>query len=149
MPLIVERVLLLRQVELFANADDDTLAGLAGQMDTVALRDGDELIRAGDLGRELYIVIDGTVSVRKEGREVELAGPRRVVGELAALDPAPRTASVVAVGPVNLLRLEHMALLEELQLNPDLAVGLIRYLARRLRSTVYETPADRRGDDPP
>jgi CRP-like cAMP-binding protein len=131
--LTLERVLLLKQVEMFAAVDDDVLAGLAARMREREAVAGETLLREGEMGQELYVVVTGKVRVHcGEQTRAEL-GPRGVIGELAALDPAPRTATVTVLEPALLLCLEHADLAEELLSNSDLAWGIIRFLVRRFR----------------
>jgi CRP-like cAMP-binding protein len=133
MLLTVERVLFLKQVDLFANVDDDVLVNLAMQMVEEEFKAGERIITEGDMGRELFIIVDGKVRVHKGDVDLATLGSKAVVGELAALDPEPRTASVTALEDCNLLRLEHTLLFEELLGNNELARGIIRFLVRRFR----------------
>src|SRR5213079_807300 len=94
---------------------------------------GEALLSEGEVGQELYVVVSGRVRVHRGEQALAELGPRGVVGELAALDPAPRTATVTALEPTLLLCLEHADLAEELLSNADLALGIIRFLVRRFR----------------
>jgi CRP-like cAMP-binding protein len=129
----VERVLLLKRVEMFAAVDDDVLAGLAKWMREREGVAGEALLREGEMGQELYVVVSGRVRVERGSKTVAVLERGGVVGELAALDPAPRTATVTALEPTLLLCLEHADLAEELLSNSDLAWGIIRFLVRRFR----------------
>ena len=62
-------------------------------------------------------------------------GAGTVVGELAVLDPQPRSATVIALSPVRLLRLRKAAFDEALRSRPEIARGVIAELVRRLRET--------------
>jgi CRP-like cAMP-binding protein len=129
----VERVLLLKGVEMFSAVDDDVLAGLAKWMREREGVAGEALLREGEVGQELYVVVSGRVRVERGSKTVAILERGGVVGELAALDPAPRTATVTALEPTLLLCLEHGDLAEELLSNSDLAWGIIRFLVRRFR----------------
>jgi len=131
--LTLERVLLLKQVEMFAAVDDDVLAGLAARMQEREGVPGEALLRQGEMGQELYVVVSGRVRVQRGEQTLAELGPRGVIGELAALDPAPRTATVTVLEPTLLLSLDHADLAEELLSNSDLAWGIIRFLVRRFR----------------
>ncbi|HYT89828.1 MAG TPA: cyclic nucleotide-binding domain-containing protein [Gemmataceae bacterium] len=133
MILTLERVLLLKQVEMFAAVDDDVLAGLAARMQEREGVPGEALLRQGEMGQELYVVVSGRVRVQRGEQTLAELGPRGVIGELAALDPAPRTATVTVLEPTLLLSLDHADLAEELLSNSDLAWGIIRFLVRRFR----------------
>jgi CRP-like cAMP-binding protein len=133
MMLTLERVLLLKQVEIFASVDDDVLAVLASRMRERERAAGETVMLEGEVGREMFVIVSGRVRVHKGDRTLAELGPRGVIGELAALDPAPRTATVTALEPVVLLSLDHADLEEELMSNSDLAWGVIRFLVRRFR----------------
>ena len=133
MLLTIERVLFLRKVEMFANIDEDALVELASAMQEREFSAGATIIREGDPGRELFIVVRGEVRVVKGDHELATLGSQGVFGELAALDPQPRSASVVALGECHLLQLDHAVLFEELMNNNVLARGLIRFLVNRVR----------------
>jgi CRP-like cAMP-binding protein len=94
---------------------------------------GEALMRVGEVGQELYVVVSGRVRVHRGEQTLAELGSRGVIGELAALDPAPRTATVTVLEPALLLSLDHSDLAEELLSNSDLAWGIIRFLVRRFR----------------
>lgn len=133
MLLTVERVLFLRMVEIFAAIDEDVLVNLAGEMKEREFKAGEPIIAEGELGRTLYVVVDGKVRIHKGDKDIATLGSKGVFGEMAALDPHPRTASVTAVEDTRLLELDHAVLFEELTGNSELARGIIRFLVGRFR----------------
>lgn len=130
----IERVLLLRTVEMFDGADGDVLADVAALMREVQAAPGQRIIEKGELGTAMYILVTG--SVRAHDGDVVLArmGEREVFGELAALDPEPRSASVTAEEDSVLLALEHAPLMELIGDRPEVARGVIRFLCQRVRT---------------
>lgn len=138
MLLTVERVAHLRHVSLFSATPDHVLAGVATALDEVEFAAGEVLMRAGDVEDWLFVVVQGEVDVRRPDRRVTL-GPGSVVGELAVLDPRPRTATVTAVTPVIAFRLSKPAFDEAVRTRPEVALGVISELVGRLRET-HEAP---------
>jgi CRP/FNR family transcriptional regulator, cyclic AMP receptor protein len=134
MLLTVERVALLRRVELFAATADRVLAGVASVLDEVSFAAGELLIREGAVEDWLFVVVDGEVEVARSDRRVTM-GPGSVVGELAVLDPQPRSATVTAVGEVLAFRLRRDAFREAVETQPEIAMGVITELVRRLRES--------------
>src|SRR3954454_2995423 len=61
---------------------------------------GEELIKQGDEGRELFLILDGIVDVEVDGEEVAELGPGTLLGEMALLEGGKRQASVYATTPV-------------------------------------------------
>jgi len=134
MLLILEKVLFLKKVDIFADIDDDALAGLAGEMHERDYRAGERIIATGDIGREVFIIVSGAVRVTRGDEVIAVLGSQSVFGELAALDPQPRSATVTALEAVRVLTLEHTVLFEQLLAQGELARGIIRFLVRRIRN---------------
>ncbi|HET8561942.1 MAG TPA: cyclic nucleotide-binding domain-containing protein [Marmoricola sp.] len=130
----VERVARLRDVDLFASTPDRVLAGLAAVVEEVDYADGAVLIEAGAVEDWLFVVVSGEVQVTRADRTVRL-GPGSVVGELAVLDPQPRSATVTALGQVQVFRLSRAAFDDVVHTRPELATGVITELVRRLRES--------------
>lgn len=132
--LTVDRVALLRRVGIFAATPGRVLAGLAGTLVEEEFAAGDEIIRRGATEDWLYVVTSGSVEVVREDRRVTIEAPA-VVGELAVLDPQPRSASVVAVTDVVAQRLAKADFDEALDSRPEIARGVIAALVERIRET--------------
>lgn len=134
---VVEKVLILKSADLFASVPDEDLAEIAPYLTPVYLDPGETIIREGEIGDELYIVVAGEVKVERGGAEITRLGERAVIGELAALDPEPRNASVSAVRPTQLLGLSNQHLLALFEANVEIASGVISSLIRRIRTSGY------------
>jgi CRP-like cAMP-binding protein len=132
MLLTVERVALLRRVGLFAETPDRALAGVAQVVSEVEVAAGATVMQEGAVEDWLYVVVDGELEVVREDRRATV-GPGGVVGELAVLDPMPRSATVRAVTDCLLFKLEKAAFDEVLAERPEVARGVIRELVGRLR----------------
>ncbi len=86
MLLTIERVALLRRVELFADTPDRVLAGVAQVLEEIEFAIGETVIEAGAVEDWLFIVVDGELEVVKGGHRIVIP-EGGVVGELAVLDP--------------------------------------------------------------
>ena len=138
MLLTVERVALLRRVELFSRTPDRVLAGVATALDEVSFFQGDVLMREGAVEDWLFVVVEGEVEVARRDRRVTM-GAGSVVGELAGRDPQPRSATVTALSQVLAFRLRREAFQEAVESQPEIAMGVITDLVRRLREP-HESP---------
>jgi hypothetical protein len=133
---LIERVLFLRQVPLFADLEATDLERVAEIAEERGFADGETIAAEGELGDELHIVIEGTIRVVQDrgGSEHELA--RRtagdVVGEMSLLTRTPRMASLVADGIVRAIRIGYREFESMLRERPDVALGVMRVLAQRL-----------------
>jgi CRP-like cAMP-binding protein len=61
------------------------------------LQAGDELVRQGDFGQDIYLVLDGVIRVERDGTRLAEYGPGAMLGERAALEGGTRTSTLVAV----------------------------------------------------
>jgi len=141
----VEKVLLLKGIELFAEVPSDELAAIALIAEEVRAEAGETILREGDHGDALYFIVEGRARVAKGERTLAELGERAVFGELALLDPGPRSASVEADQEL-VCYVVTEELLERLrQEHPAIAIKLMsnlgRELSRRLRRanrTIYQ-----------
>ena len=133
MLLTIERVALLKSVEIFAETPDHVLASVARIIEEVELVPGETFIQEGEEGDCMYLVIHGRVRVHSGDRTILVIGPGETVGEFAILDPEPRSASVSAEESALLFRIDKAPFDEVMADRPEIAQGIIRELVRRLR----------------
>jgi flavin reductase (DIM6/NTAB) family NADH-FMN oxidoreductase RutF len=101
-----------------------------------AYGDGDAIMRRGEHGAELMLVLEGTVRIERPGFTLD-RGPGNLIGEIEVLDPGQgRTADIHAIGSVRCLSVSRDALLTALEADPRAAVALIEVLASRFRESV-------------
>ncbi len=130
--------LLLRNVPLFAQLPEPQLSLLTKVVGRKSYTRGTTIINAGDPTDALYIVISGRLKVMMsddEGREVILAilGQGEFFGEMGLVDDAPRSATVIAIEPCELLVMSKADFKKCLSDNFDIAMGVMRGLVKRLR----------------
>jgi DASS family divalent anion:Na+ symporter len=130
-----ERSERLRSVDLTSGLDRVALARLAAYMDPIAVVAGDSIIREGEAGDALYIIVRGTFAVLAgpDDRRLNTIGPGHYVGELALLVDEPRTATIRADTDGEVLRLERAQFVELLGRDAAAARAVATTLARRLR----------------
>ena len=137
-----EKMVILRSVSLFSETSDNMLTEVASLLEEVVLQAGVTIFEYGDHGDAMYIIVDGRVRVHRGGRTLDELGQRMVVGEMSALDPEPRSASVTAIETTRLLRLERAALSQLMASQPEIAVGMIHIVCRHLRDRLAEMVDD-------
>ena len=129
----------IRSVPIFAGFGDAEADELWAAGTRMAIGAGEMLIREGEHGDTLYIILSGALEVTKRdgNREVTLATrmPGEVLGEMSLIERAPRTASVRAVKPSELLAIGPAAFERLLEQRPETASTLLRTVVGRLRST--------------
>jgi hypothetical protein len=129
----IERVLALRRIDIFSTLSYESLVELAGLIHARCEPAGAVIIEAGAVGHELYAITSGVVEVRGATGQVRRLEEGTVFGELAVLDPAPRSATVVAVTPVEFLVVPRATVLALADRRPAVMAEITRVLARRLR----------------
>ncbi|HEY4190445.1 MAG TPA: cyclic nucleotide-binding domain-containing protein [Candidatus Limnocylindrales bacterium] len=129
----IERVVALQRVGLFAAVPGRTLAAVARRAREVDVPAGAVLIDEGAVEDHLFVLVSGSLRVHRDGRTLATLGPGATVGELAALVPEPRSATVTALAPSRLLRIDKPVLDEVLADGPDLATGVIAALVAMVR----------------
>lgn len=133
MLLTIEKILILKTVSIFNKIPEETLAEVAQNLKGLLAKSGQTIVHKGDMGRSMYIIVDGEVRVHDDERTIAHLGQREIFGELAALNPEPRTASVTAIRDTHLFRLDYETLQELISEHVDLASGIIQVLCQRLQ----------------
>jgi CRP/FNR family transcriptional regulator/CRP/FNR family cyclic AMP-dependent transcriptional regulator len=129
----------LSSVPTFAGVSPETMQFLASHLRRRAFRRGETIVRQGEPAGALYVITAGTVKVTHitdEGDEsvLGLVGRGGSIGEVTVFDGSPRSATVTAAEPVEVLALARDDLLAAIRADPDLAIALIATLASRLRA---------------
>ncbi|MFP3853592.1 MAG: HEAT repeat domain-containing protein [Anaerolineales bacterium] len=137
----MERILHLRQIPIFEGLDPEDLHRIAEIADERTIPEGDYLCREGQLEDELYLIVEGQVSVTKEAngsqKELRRIGAGQPIGELAILASQPRSASVRAIGgKLKFLVIDGDAFESILRDRPEVSMAMLGNLARRLSTLV-------------
>jgi CRP-like cAMP-binding protein len=123
----------LAEIPMFSALSKRDLGRIAKASNEITVEAGHVLVDQGDAGREAFVIVEGTASVKRNGRKLNTLGPGDPIGELSLLDHGPRTATVTADTELTALVLtarEFAGVLEEV---PGLAQKLMGHLAGRVR----------------
>lgn len=125
---------LLEGVPLFERCHHSDLRVVARHCTVRTVPAGTTLIQKGETGDEMFIVLAGTATRGRTGAPaVKDYGVGGYFGELAILDPAPRSLDVVTTAETTVAVLSRQALLLVLDAVPGVAPELLASLARRVR----------------
>ncbi len=132
-----DRARLLRLTPLFRTLDPEDIADVAAATSTRKVASGEELFHKGSQGTQLYVVASGRLKVittSDEGDDLMfcLADPGEVIGDISLLVDLPRTATVVALERSELIVIERRDFRALLLRRPDVAIELLRIMARRV-----------------
>ena len=133
---------LLRQIPLFAHFSPSELESLAGELEQRSYAAGDIVVRTGDRGQEMYIVLDGEFQVylRSEAldveREIRRMKPGQYFGEISLIAGVQRTASVRALVPSTALVMTRDVLRRLMLSSPSCSLALCESLGTLLATAV-------------
>ncbi len=134
----IEKVITLKTTGVFAEVPDRVLAEVAGVCEEVQAKAGETILKKGEIGKSLYIIAAGRVRVHDGEHTLDFLEEGQVFGEMALLDPEPRSASITASEDTQLLRLEQEPFFEVLEEQSEVARGVITVLTRRLRARMRD-----------
>jgi CRP/FNR family transcriptional regulator, cyclic AMP receptor protein len=123
----------LAGVPLFAGFSKRDLERLADETDVVRFKPGETIVQEGMLGETMFVVLSGEAVVRHGQRRLGTLRPGDHFGELAAIDGAPRSATVVAATPVTANRLFRRTLFAMLKAEPQLSLKILDAMVVRIR----------------
>ena len=137
-----EDVELLRTIPLFAKIEPSKLKLLAFTSQRLIFKAGDSLFFQGDMGDALYIIVAGTADVLVDAPDgpmtVATMGKNDFVGDIAVLCDVPRTATVTAKTELTTMRISKELFFQLVCQFPQIAIEIMRELARRLDVTTRQ-----------
>jgi CRP-like cAMP-binding protein len=139
---IQEKISILKTVNIFNEIPDVILRQAAELLVAVEARAGEMIFEVGDLGTCMYIIVDGQVRVHEGDLTISYLGNLDVFGEMAALDPEARSASVTAVEDTLLFQLDQQAIYQLIMDQAGFARGIIHILCQRLRGRMRDMVED-------
>lgn len=125
----------LKSLDYLRKVSDDLLCEIAGQMQIMDVSTGATIFQEGDDGDAVYLVVSGTLSIEHDGTRLVTRGPGELVGEFALIDDHTRSATVVAVGDVRLLKWMRDDFTVALSRSVDLVRGVLSTITEKLRES--------------
>lgn len=138
----VDAAQLLREVPLFGALDAASLSRLALGAELIDAAPGQVLVKEGDLGDAMFVIVEGTVAVVSEvPSKLELArlGPGDFFGEIALMADVARSATVVATTPAQLLSISRQLIHQLVEAQTEVWAVLLRFLRGRLLDRLLRT----------
>jgi hypothetical protein len=130
----------VRGLALFAGLDDEQVDRLAGVCGVTTFTPGKEIFREGEVGKIMYVVLDGEVHIEVTGQDTP-AGVKagECLGEISLLTAGTHSVTATAASAVEAATLTHTQLAELVRLRPDIAMHLYRNLATELGKKLRRT----------
>lgn len=132
--LLVEKVFLLKSLELFHVTSENYLIGVAEIMKEVFIEKGQTIFKKGDTADSMYIIHSGEVQIFDNDHVFAVFRSKDIFGELSLLDAESRSASAKALTDCYLLKLDQEPFYELLSNNFEVTRGIIKTLCTRLRN---------------
>jgi CRP/FNR family transcriptional regulator, cyclic AMP receptor protein len=139
----------LHSVDVLRACTRSQLREVARLAEQIKVGSGEVLTREGRIGREFFLILSGTAAVTQKGRRVNTLGAGDFFGELAAMNPGPRNATVTALSDLDVLIIGPREFAAMARI-PGFRDALLKAMARRLRTLDAQlADAHEAGEDTP
>jgi CRP/FNR family transcriptional regulator, cyclic AMP receptor protein len=132
--LLIEKVLLLKSVDIFSETPETVLTEVAEVLEEIELPMGADVFLTGDIGNCMYIISRGEISIHRDGRQLAVLQTNEVFGELSLLDTETRSASASVLSDCLLLKIDQEQVYEIMETRVEVARGIIKTLCKRIRN---------------
>ena len=131
--LIIEKILLLKNSDIFKNCNEVDLIEIAAICGENHVDKNMAIFKKGDSGNCMYFIYTGSVSIHDEQHQLAVLSENEIFGELSLLDSEKRSASATALTDCILLKIEQEPFYDVVATNTDILKGIMRTICRRLR----------------
>jgi CRP/FNR family transcriptional regulator, cyclic AMP receptor protein len=125
----------LGQVAILESLSQRQLKKLAEWVKILSYADGEKIVKRGDGGIGLFLILDGAAEVRRGNRGLATLGVGQFFGEMSLFDDKPRSADVVATKPSKVAVLSKWEFWGFAEKEPKVLRGVLEEMSRRLRET--------------
>lgn len=131
---VVEKVIFLQNVDVFSEVATEQLAFLAAIAEELVAEEGETLYEADEPPDSMYLVLNGSIRLHREGRDVLIAKEQEAFGTWALFDDEPRVVTATALEQSRLLRIDKTDFIDVLADNVQITQGVLKAIVRRLRA---------------
>lgn len=136
----VEKVIFLQEVDIFEFTSTENLSQIAMTVEELDFPKNREIFKEGDISDSMYLVISGAVRLSRGGSEIMVADQKKTFGTWALFDDEARMVSAVCLSDTKVLRISRDDFLDLLADNVGITQGILKQMARRLRSLIGRVP---------
>jgi len=129
-----EKLEVIRSVPMFCRLGKAEQQQVAELLDEVDVPAGRVLMRQGDSGDEMFVVVSGKFRVERNGVTIAERGPGSVLGEISIIAEGPRTATITAEEPSRLLVAGHREFHRLMEEHPQIRAQVLEGLAVKIRA---------------
>jgi len=131
--LTIEKVIILKSINLFSEISENDLLSVATQLTEIEYEQDSTIIKQNELGTSMYIIVRGKVDVIIDNNKITTLGEKNIFGELAALDPEPRSATIKTAEDTLVFKISSVIIYNLISEYPNVARGIIKILCERIR----------------
>ena len=132
--LLIEKVLLLKSLSIFAETPENVLAEVAEILEEEDRTANELIFNDGEVAHCMYIIFKGEVRIHKDGHTLAVLKENDFFGELSLLDTETRSASASTNTETLLLKIDQEPFYEIMESRVEVARGIIKTLCKRLRA---------------
>lgn len=104
----------------------------------VYLPAGTVIMREGDAGEEMYVLMEGELIISRHGKRIDYLGPGMIIGEMAMIDDRPRSATATTATACSLIRLDRDGFRSLISQSPEFALRVMNIMSIRTRRLIEE-----------
>jgi CRP-like cAMP-binding protein len=124
----------LGKISILGALSQSQLRQLANWAEVVAFDKGETVVKRGDHGDGVYLILEGAAEVRRGNRKIARLGEGQIFGEMSLFDEEPRSADVVTVAPSRLAVLQKWEFWGFAAGQPGVVLNILAEMSRRLRA---------------
>ena len=124
----------LKKVSILGALSQSELRTLAKWAEVVAYDEGETVVKRGDKGNGLYLILEGSAEVRHDGRSLARLEAGQFFGEMSLFDDQPRSADVVTLSPSKMAVLQKWEFWGYAASQPGVVLSILAEMSRRLRA---------------
>ena len=132
--LLIEKVLILKSLSIFAETPENILAEVAPLMNEIELGSDSLIFNEGEAGDSMYIIFEGEVKIHKGRTTLAVLKKKDFFGELSLLDSETRSASATTTKDCMLFKIDQEPFYDLMEARPEVMRGIMRILCKRLRA---------------
>ena len=136
---VVEKVIFLRNVDVFSEVSTEQMAYLAAIVEEISYPKDTVIYKEQDPPDAIYLLLEGQIRLHRNGVDISIAGPQEAFGTWALFDEEPRVATATTLEDVHLLRVDREDFIDLLSDHVQITQGVLKALAKRLRGLIGES----------
>jgi CRP-like cAMP-binding protein len=131
---VVEKVIFLQEVDIFKNSTTEDLALIAAITQEIELTKDSVIYKEGEIADSMFLVIEGSVLLNREGKELLVSKQKDAIGAWSLLDDEPRVVTAIALEDCRLLKIDKDDFIDLLADNVQITQGILKTIVKRLRN---------------